>query len=636
MNLIFIATFSSLLISLFYFNFRVINHFLKIDEFVFSFSISLIFTLGQLQTISLWFLLITSKPLSSFNTMIILGIATSTSALIKLKLIKERVKFRLSFFDLALISVPISVVGIASLGTFSLGDSGWDSNAYHIPLIGMLMEWGSNNWPDSVSEGTFTIYTPYGVHALQALFVSVLSEFRTASIPTGILFVGGTLLSTSAVRKKTSKIVLVVAISMAPSVFGQLSRNYVDIWAGIYLFSGIIVFVKMISLKKLTEMNKTLCLLAVFFLGLSASTKTQTLIASILSFVVILLVRQKFRKSAELCFLVILSTVFFLSSAVPYLRNLIFENNPIFPIASKLFTNGTISISELSDTVSTFRPNFWPQPSFLDPILSAFTPLWVLCVLVFNRIGIYLDTNRIDISAFAYDTTTGGSGILTSVLILSAATFSLYNFARNRRIIRIQDLNIDSLLLIFVVVLLISIQGNWYPRYGMALYLLVLLLAVRYLEKFNTKNLMLLLMLGAGAPSIFGLSVFQNYDQFSNQRNENFNPKYGLDSPPKDFSKNCKKMAILEPRPTFTSFIWEANCENIISLPSNTKVFPRDFFILANDRIDSALIGDRKVCLLRTWFDPDATYGSYLYSPISFNQFLCHSSQLKEKTLNLK
>jgi hypothetical protein len=301
-----------------------------------------------------------------------------------------------------------------------------------------------------------------------------------------------------------------------------------------------------------------------------------------------------------------------------------------------LFTNGTISISELSNTVSTFRPNFWPQPSILDPILSVLTPLWVLCVLVFNKIGVYLDTTRIDISAFAYDTTTGGSGILSSVLIISAITFSLYNFAKNRKIIRMQDLNVDLLLLIFVIALFISIQGNWYPRYGMALYLLVLLLAVRYLEKFNTKTLMLLLMLGAGAPSVFGLSVFQNYDQYSNQRNEYFNPKYGLDSPPKEFSKNCKKIAILEPRPTFTSFIWEANCDKVISLPSSTKFFPSDFFILANHRIDSTLIRDRKGCLLRTWFDPDATYGSYLYSPDSLDQFLCHSSQLKEKSLDLK
>lgn len=631
MNFGYIAIFSSLLIFLLYLNFRFISQILRVEEIVFNLSLSLIFTLGLLQTISLWVLLITSRPMTSFNSIKILLGLTLASALINLKFVKTKIEYRLSFFDLILLIIPISVVGMAALSTFFLGDSGWDSNAYHIPIIGMLMEWGSNNWPNSISEGTFTIYTPYGVHALQALFVSVLSDFRTASIPTGILFIGGALLSTSAVRKKTSKIILIFAISVMPSVFGQLSRNYVDIWAGFYLYSGIVVFIKIISLNRLRGLDKASYLIAAFILGLSASTKTQTLIPSILSIVVIVIVRINLQKSIEFFFLGKLLTTFFVSSAVPYIRNLIFEENPIFPITSKFFTNGTISISELSNSVSSFRPNFWPHQSILDPILSVLTPIWVLCVLVFNKIGIYLDSTRIDISAFTYDTTTGGPGILSSTLIIMAIITSLYRIAKNRKMPQIKNLNNELLLSIFAFVFFVSIPGSWYPRYGMALYLLILLIALRYLEKFNTTPLILVLAVVAGIPSVFGLTVFQNYDEYSNQRNENFNPKYGLDSPPEEFSKTCKKIAILEPRPTFTSFIWEANCGEVISLSSNTKFFPRDHFILSNHRIDRKIIGNRKYCLLRTWFDPEATYGSYLYSSAFLKESFCNSHQIKEK-----
>jgi hypothetical protein len=638
MHLEYIAIFSILLISLFYLNFRFISHISKIDEFTFNLSLSLIFTLGLLQTTSLWFMLISSKPITSSSTLTILTILALTSALVTRKYLKGKVNHRFSLFDSILSGIPISTAAIASLSTFFLGDSGWDSNAYHIPLIGILMEWGSNSWPNSLSEGTFTIYTPYGVHALQAQFVAILSDFRTASIPTAILFIGGALLATSLVTKKTSKIILILAISITPSVFGQLSRNYVDVWAGIYLFSGIVVYFKMAISKKTPEINKALFFISAFILGLSASTKTQTLISSILCLLVItsITVKQNFKKSIEIGSLANFFAIFFLSSIVPYLRNLIFENNPIFPITSTYFSKGTISISELSEAVSNFRPNFWPPQSIADPVLSLLTPIWVLCILMLSKIGIYLDSTRLDISAFTYDTTTGGPGMVTSIVILSACCISLYRLVKNRKIPQLRHFNEDILLTIFAIIVFISIPGAWYPRYGMALYFLLLLIAVRYLEKFNSSSLVFLLIIGAGIPSILGLVVFQKYDQYSNQRNAYFNPKYSLDSPPQEFSRICKKVAILEPRPTFTSFIWEAKCDLVTSLPSDTKIFPQNYFIVANHKIDSKIVGNRKYCLLRTWFDPTAIYGTYLYSSVSFKGSFCNPPQIGEKISKVK
>jgi hypothetical protein len=170
----------------------------------------------------------------------------------------------------------------------------------------------------------------------------------------------------------------------------------------------------------------------------------------------------------------------------------------------------------------------------------------------------------------------------------------------------------------------------------MALYFLLLLIAVRYLEKFNSSSLVFLLIIGAGIPSILGLVVFQKYDQYSNQRNAYFNPKYSLDSPPQEFSRICKKVAILEPRPTFTSFIWEAKCDLVTSLPSDTKIFPQNYFIVANHKIDSKIVGNRKYCLLRTWFDPTAIYGTYLYSSVSFKGSFCNPPQIGEKISKVK
>ena len=632
MQFVFASTFLLLVALLFYLNFRFLTSILQVNETIFNLGLTLVLTLGILQTTSLWFLIITSEPLNRVNTILILLTLTFISFLINLKFVKFNRWYSLLTFDYLLIAISIATVGIASISTINLGDSGWDSNAYHVPLIGMLTQWGSNNWPSTISQGTFTIYTPYGAHSVQALFVSIFSDFRSASIPTGILFIGGTLLCTTLVRKKISKILIISCISLTPSIFGQLTRNYVDIWAGIYLFSAVLVLVKLISLKRNHKSDTAFYIISVFILGLSASTKTQTAIASFLSLLVVIIVRKSYKKSLEFHLIGTLLVMFFASSSVPYLRNFIFDQNPIFPITNHFFSNGNISIKELSNAVESFRPRFWPHESAFDPILSILSPIWVLIVLVFNEIGIYLDSTRIDISAFTYDTTTGGAGLLTSISILSAAIILLFKLFKCPRIVTRMNLNVDVVLLIFAIVFMIAIPGAWYPRYGMAFYLLLSLASIRFLEKLNRSELTISLILLAGIPGVFGLSVFQNYDHYSNNRNPYFNPKYGLDSPPEGFSEICKKVAILEPRPTFTSFIWEAKCEQVISIPSGTKSLPSDFLIVANHKIESNIIGNRKSCVLRTWFDPNATYGTYLYSSNGFEGNICNPPQIQRIT----
>ncbi len=527
-------------------------------------------------------------------------------------------------FDYLLIALPMTTVVIASISTFKLGDSGWDSNAYHIPLIGMLMNWGSNNWPNSLSEGTFTIYTPYGVHSIQALFVSVFSDFRSATVPTGMLFVGGTLLATFFVRKKISKISVIFAISVTPSIIGQLSRNYVDIWGGIYLFSAVTIYSLRFNAKFPNKLHSKLLMISVFLLGISASSKTQLLICSSLILLVMISAEYYQRKFSEYKLMIKAFFVFVFSSIVPYLRNFLDEKNPIYPITSDFFSNGNVSISELSNAVSTFRPNFWPEQSIFDPLFSIVTPVLVVVVMVLNKMGLYYNETRMDISAFTYDTTLGGPGILSAILILSAAILVLLKILKLKKYKSSMKLNVDTMLIIFSASILLSIPGSWYPRYGMTLYLLLLILSVRFLEKHIKTSLYILIAISAGAPSLFGLTVFQKYDIYSNEQNVYFNPKYGLDSPPENFSNNCTNLAILEPRPTFTSFIWESKCKKVISLSSKTLTLPQNYFIVANHKLDQSFIGKRQACVLKSWFDSNAEYGTYLYSPINFEKSLCN------------
>jgi hypothetical protein len=626
-----VILFTFLFGTMLYLNFRLIRHSFKNENFLFIFSLSILVSIGLMQFSGLWFLFISGKPITATNSVIILLVLVVLIMCLSYKLVRDTKTNLASKFDLASIAIPSTAVAMASISTFYLGDSGWDSNAYHIPLIGMLMNWGSNNWSHSLSEGTFTIYTPYGVHSAQAFFVSIFSDFRSATIPTGMLFIGGTLLATIFVRKKTSKLVMIFAFSLTPSIFGQLSRNYVDVWSGLYLLSAVLIFALKFNDNFPKALHPKLVLLSVFFLGLAASSKTQLLICSTFILLVMVSIDYFQNKFLEYKLLIEIFLVFLLTSIVPYLRNFIFEKNPIYPITSNFFSSGNLSISELSTVVSTFRPNFWPEQSIIDPVFSVVTPIYVFIILVLSKTGLYFDKNRMDISAFTYDTTLGGPGILSSFLILSAVIILIFRIYKNRKYkLRIKP-DIDTVLVVFSLAILLSIPGSWYPRYGMALYLLVLILSIRFLEKYTRTSMLVLLVICTGAPSLYGLIIFQKYDLYSNHRNVYFNPKFGLDSPPQNFYTNCKNLAILEPRPTFTSFVWESGCKKVISLSSKSTSAPDTFFIIANHKLSQSFIGDRQVCVLRTWFDSNTEYGTYLYSPVNFDKPLCNPSNFQSR-----
>jgi hypothetical protein len=611
--------------------YRFIAKSLSVNDFIFNVSLTLITTLGILQASTLWYQLISNKPLDKKNSYILLTLLLT--ALIAINLFQKNVMWiKQSFrkFDISLVAIPTLIFIFAFVSNQKLGDSGWDSNAYHIPIIGMLMKWGSNNWPISLSEGTFTIFSPYGVHSIKALFVSIFSNYQFANIPTGILFIGGTLIGTTVVKTNSAKLILLISMSLTPTIYGQLTRNYVDVWAGLFLFSAIMILAKAYDLEISQTVRKKLTFFSIFALSLSVSSKTQSLICGVLILISVLAISTYEKRSLDLKFNAQLILIFIIFASVPYLRNLIFFQNPIFPISNSLFSKGTISVSELSQSVNSFRPVFWPNRSFLDPLISVISPIWVLAVMSASRLGLYFDENRVDLSAFTYDTTSGGPGILVSIFLLMAAISYLARLLIKRKDILMHKSNANKILMVFAFILFISIPGAWYPRYGMALYLITFVLSLRFLESTFSKKLLLTLLFLGGIPSVLGLAVFQSYDLYSNHRNPYFNPKYGLDSPPESFSKYCNKLVIIEPRPTFSSFVWEANCRQIVSLPAKTEYFPKNFFLISNKIIPQSQLGDRKICVMRSWFDPKAIYGTYLYAPVGFKKDFCNPPIIKQ------
>jgi hypothetical protein len=244
--------------------------------------------------------------------------------------------------------------------------------------------------------------------------------------------------------------------------------------------------------------------------------------------------------------------------------------------------------------------------------------------MAMSRLGIRIDSSRLDLSAFSYDTTTGGSGILVSIFLFASLFAVLTNFYTKKIIQPKQNIAPNRMLAITAMIIMFSIPGVWYPRYGMAFYLVLLILSLRYLENLVSGKLILLLLFTGVVPSTLGLMAFQSYDLYSNQRNSYFSSKFGIDSPPKSFSEGCDKVAIIEPRPTFTSFVWESNCREVISLSSRTRNYPSNSFLVSNKLLRLNESGNRKICNMRAWFDPNSNYGTYLYSPIGFKQAFCN------------
>jgi hypothetical protein len=605
--------------------FNLITKLLRIPDFTFNASLSLLVTLGILQVSALWFQLLFGRELSRLNSILLL-LVVNVSLIIGnyIKRKDDFVRQAPSRFETALIALPLLILMLAIVSGVKLGDSGWDSNAYHIPIIGMLIKWGSNDWSESLSEGTFTIFSPYGAHSVKALFVSFSSDFQLATLPTGALYLGGVLIGCGLMKTKVTKIALVTSIALIPSVFGQLTRNYVDIWAGLYLFGGIVVFAKSYDSEITDKTKLRLTLISLFIVSLSVSSKTQSIITGVLFLFMVGILRIYETKMLDYKTILRFMTVFFLSASVPYIRNLLDFGNPVYPIINAIFPQGTIGISDLSNSVNSFRPVFWPQQTFLDPLLSVISPIWVLVVMTMSRLGIRIDSSRLDLSAFSYDTTTGGSGILLSLFLIASLFAILINFYTKKIIQPKQNIESNRILAVSAILIMVSIPSVWYPRYGMAFYLVLLILSLRYLENLTSSKLILFILFIGAVPSTLGLMVFQSYDLYSNQRNVHFSSKFGIDSPPKSFSEDCSKVAIIEPRPTFTSFIWESNCSEVISLPASANSYPENFFLVSNKLLGLNKLGDRKICKVHAWFDPNSNYGSYLYAPIGFKKAFCN------------
>jgi hypothetical protein len=536
----------------------------------------------------------------------------------------------------------IAAVAIPSFSTliFSIwvmknnGDQGWDSNAYHLPISGILAFEGSNNFDPLLGLGTFTILTPYGAHALGSTLSIFFGTFLYSGLVTWIAvfsfvcFAYGTLIERRS-NSDTNRLILFfpTVIWLIPSVAGQTTHFYVDAIAGVFVASTFILFSCFLYLK---NPSRVYPLLIGAMGSASIAVKSQSLypVALIgLAVVIKLAFNKKYRE------ITLLAIPFFVLGFIPYLRNFIFFDNPIYPIRFMHFP-GQISISELSSSVESFVPISWSQNLPVRIAFSLiFSPLLIMGKVIASRLGWY-DVNRSDLSGFSYDSVVGGVGapaalLFCAVIFYLTRSLSLkWNHSSVFQFVRLNSNRIIIALTILVPCLLIP--GSWWVRYNLGIVLFVIFLSFLFLSNIKIKSinqvliavpLVVAFLLQATLLSAYTLKYERTA---SNSSSVDFNPEFGLTQNKKLANLSCNRMIFVEPRPTFTSAYWSLNCKKFVWIqhPERYSFIAGDYVVMnptVFTNFKSNFVGKYQSTAVNAWFDANGTYGSFLIRIIEAN-----------------
>lgn len=510
------------------------------------------------------------------------------------------------------------------------GDMGWDSNAYHLPLAGILLYYGASDWPTAISDSLFTIFSPYGPHALAANWIWINDDFRMFSTASILQLVGLICVVLGDFYKRhpnnfrflMAGFLLVISVVVSPSVIGQITHGYVDLIIAVYVFVG---FYILFADSGLSDNIKIF--LSVIFVSSAAAGKTQYItIGFLVLLIVVLLVLIK---RIPLKVIPIAFILFTVVCIVPYLRNYLEYGNPVFPISFGWF-KGSISISELNSSIDSFAPSAWPSSSLLRIIFSILlSSMFVFRDIVSMQLGKYIE-NRPDISAFAYDTVIGGYGLPLAIIAVLSLFLVLFNLFVSRRDF-LQNQIFRILILFTALFGLLIISGGWWARYGLGLGLFLILAPIlnyNFLGKDKGVIWFLIpVLLFANLYQGFGIYKFNGYERFQAFSNsKSFDPRFGLiQDIPSDLKSGCRNITIVEPRATFTSFAWVLNCDNYENIGSKTfverlKSQPEANFLLSEatyDMLKSNSFRDFEIHPVRAWFDPNGDFGSVILIPKS-------------------
>ena len=601
------------------------------------FGASLLTTLASFMTLLVLLMLLTSKSLNQLQG-IIVAISCFAAGLPLIKNWKDRSE-RLRFRDkvkpfwrqkthILAIAIP-AVTGLF----FSIyvmhnnGDQGWDSNAYHLPISGLLLYEGSNNFDPLLGLGTFTILTPYSAHALGAVLFQLFGTFIYSGLITWIAILAFTCFAYGSVLEQKNgsnpnKLLLMLpsVIWLIPSVAGQTTHFYVDAFAGVFVASAFILMLSILNL----ENPPRFCVFLIGAMGSAAiGVKSQSIYP--IGIILIVILYKSIRKRHYLR-IALVTFPFFILGLIPYLRNYILFDNPIYPIQFMSFP-GQISISELSASVESFAPESWTENLFIRITFSLIiSPILVLSRVVASQLGWY-DINRSDLAGFSYDSVIGGVGAPASLIFCISILYQIKKTKINTNFVNISKeiFNNRNSFIIPITILFscIFIPGSWWVRYNLGVVLFLVYLAFLSISSIKMKSNTLILFVVPLLMAVFLQSVLLGayslkYEQSaSKSAASNFEPEFGLTQNPRLKQISCNRLVFVEPRPTFTSAYWSFNCKkhswtgNPLSYPfvagdlvvMNSKMFS-DF--------SSQFPGRYQSTSVNAWFDPNGDYGSYL------------------------
>lgn len=601
------------------------------------FGAALLSTIASVMSLLVLLMFITSKSLNQLQgTFILISCLASGLFLIVIREYRAKnfptkvkcISFRSQKTHILALSIPAFTVLLFSIYVmYNNGDQGWDSNAYHLPISGLLLHEGSNNFDPLLGLGTFTIFTPYSAHALGAMFSQLFGTFIYSSLITWIAIFAFTFFAYGSVIEQKNgshqnKLILLFpsVVWLIPSVAGQTTHFYVDAFAGVFVASA---FILLLSSIKLDNPPRIYFFLIGAMGSAAIGVKSQSIYPiGIILFVILL---KSIRKKQYLRIALVTFPLFILG-LIPYLRNYIFFANPIYPIQFMRFP-GQISISELSASIESFAPVSWGESL---PLRMAFSllisPILVLGRVVASQLGWY-DINRSDLAGFSYDSVVGGVGAPASLIFFVSILYLVKNFQANTFLRAFSQKVVDrSDRFTFPIAILfssISIPGSWWARYNLGVVLLLLYLAFLSISsvKMNLRTLVVfatpLLMSIFLQSALLGAYSLKYERTASKSASSNFEPDFGLTQSHILRESACERLIFVEPRPTFTSAYWSLSCKRYFWTRNPlTYPFVDGDLVVMNPKMfldfSSQYLGRFQSAPVNAWFDPKGDYGSYL------------------------
>jgi hypothetical protein len=638
----------------------------------FKLSLSSVFGLAVLQFLSVWFFTLGFKGDNFWSFGINITVIIFVTALIFFSLYKFRaclgrgstVKIHRLIRNSSttwVLLIGVSFIGFLFASRYLVvGDLGWDSNAYHLPIAQELVLNSARHWSPTIGLGYYTYFAPYGTESLFAFSKIISGSNLGFLVPNLFAAIILTMLIFGICRKFNISNYLSFLIGLGtfliPSVIGQLDKAYVDLYTGTMWIGAFCLLILIVTQNRPQSSNSNVFILFFFLSGSAIACKSFQMIQItplIFSGLVIYFSRQRMSNLTgragfvrPITIIVLGLLVLVASGIAPYFRNYADFGNPVFPIQNFIFSKGNIQYSSFRGMFDHFMPHsFHIGPTWFDSIVI--WPMLGSLAAGLSILHLRYDPSRHDLSLFSYDTTSGGIGLFFAVLFLyCSACLLILLLQRFKR----PDLLLSAirsswgynpyflrLILLFFVTILsyVSTPGGWWPRYSLGPMIACTVLFVSlFLVKIDFKFPQFTFLLASSILifSLYGSWNYTNYElsHFKNNEAITKNLNIGL---PQSFLQKCTRIYVLEPRPTFNTLTIDGNCREIVHLDEaklptmlsngkndgawiwlDPKVFKCSKSQDCKKKVISIAPQGMRISIfpIRAWFDTNFDYGGYL------------------------